>query len=56
MKIEKLENPFKISSNNICTLKRMGNITEVRVMAREPKPSIKKLDKESYVDLGTRRN
>lgn len=56
MKVEKLKENFKPSVNSIVAVKRMGNITEIRSMAREPKATIKKLNKESYVDLSSRRN
>lgn len=53
MKIKKLDENFKPSNYSIVSLKRMGNITEIRSMAREPKTTIKKLDKNSYIDLHT---
>lgn len=56
MIIERLDNNFTPSANSITTVKRMGNITEIRAMAREPKTTIKKLDSENYVELSTRRN
>lgn len=56
MKVEKLKENFKSSVNSIVSVKRMGNITEIRSMAREPKATIKKLNKANYVDLSTRRN
>lgn len=56
LKVEKLKENFNPSANNIVSVKRMGNITEIRSMAREPKATIKKLNKETYVDLSTRRN
>ncbi len=56
MIIERLDNNFTPSTNSIATVKRMGNITEIRSMAREPKATIKKLDSKNYVELSTRRN
>lgn len=56
MKVEKLRENFKPSVNSLVTVKRMGNITEVRSMAREKRATIKKLNKKEYVDLSTRRN
>lgn len=56
MKVEKLKENFKCSAYSPVTVKRMGNITEIRSMAREPKATIKKLDKETYVELSTRTN
>jgi len=56
LKVEKLKENFKSSVNSIVSVKRMGNITEIRSMAREPKATIKKLNKANYVDLSTRRN
>lgn len=56
MKVEKLKENFKPSANNVVAVKRMGNITEIRSMAREKKCIIKKLNKKEYVYLETRRN
>lgn len=56
MKVEKLKENFKPSANNVVAVKRMGNITEIRSMAREKKCTIKKLNKKEYIDLSTRRN
>ncbi len=51
MKVEKLKENFTISGNSLVTVKRMGNITEIRSMARDKKATIKKLNKAEYVDL-----
>lgn len=56
MKVEKLKESFTPSANSFTTIKRMGNITEIRSMVREPKATIKKLDSKNYIELSTRRN
>ena len=53
VKIERLQEHLEPAENCNVRVKRMGNITEVRYMSRNPECSIKKIDRESYVNLST---
>lgn len=53
MKIEKLKENVRPHFNSPVRLKCMGNIYEIRSMERTPKMSIKKLDKDYFVELAT---
>lgn len=53
MKVEKLPENIRPSSDSLVSVKKMGNITEVRYMQRKTGGIIQKIDKDSYVDTRT---
>jgi hypothetical protein len=53
MKVEKLQENIRPSPDSTVTVKKMGNITELRFMQRKTGGIIQKLDKDSYVDTRT---
>lgn len=53
VKIERLQEHLEPAENCDVRVKRMGNVTEVRYMKRNPECNLKKLNKDSYVVLST---
>ena len=53
VKIERLQENLEPAENCNVRVKKMGNITEVRYMSRNSECSIKKINRESYVNLST---